>query len=127
MGAGLVAGAGLGVGAGLGSSAGLGPGAGLAAGPGPGTGAGASKKESLSAAMQATIKNAAFYLDTKKFQVLGCAEHSDDDDDFEGGEFGTWDASDAVDEFGDVVGSGGGEYQHARRTYQDAEQMLSNC
>lgn len=92
-----------------------------------GTGAGASKKESLSAAMQATIKNAAFYLDTKKFQVLGCAEHSDDDDDFEGIEFGTWDASDAVDEFGDVVGSGGGEYQHARRTYQDAEQMLSNC
>ena len=92
-----------------------------------GTGACASKKEPLSAAMQATIKNAAFYLDTKKFQVLGCAEHSDDDDDFEGIEFGTWGASDAVDEFGDVVGSGGGEYQHARRTYQDAEQMLSNC
>ena len=74
-----------------------------------------SKQAPLSASMQASIKNASFYLDTKKYKVLGCAEHDDDDDDFEGVEFGMWGGCEGMDEFSDVIGGHGGEYQQARR------------
>ena len=61
----------------------------------------------------ASIKNAAFYFDTRKFKVLGCADHEDDDDDFDFVQ-GYCHALHETGLDSDVVGAGAGEYQAAR-------------
>ena len=70
-----------------------------------------------SAGLQATmikIKNAAFYFNTRKFKVLECAEHDDDDDDFEWKQVQDCEVVADAGMVGGVVGDGAGEYQSAR-------------